>query len=204
MTKKVMTLLSGMVLAAALCAPAFAADAPAAAPAADAPAAPVVNPFTTAPPPAAVAPKPKKVIVVDLKEGDPMPDFTVEMLSGKSLTSKEVALKNKVVIVTFIQTACSACKGEIVTLNKLAKDNKGKVFVLPIAVDMRSGKDFLENYKNENAVGFDFGIDPKFAIPRMFNVSYTPASILIKDGVVAKIYRGYDENIRTELEKAFN
>lgn len=186
MTKKALALFSGVVLLAAVSAPAFATDPPAA------PAAPA----------AAVAPKPKPVPVKDLKEGDPIPDFSMTMLSGKVVQSKELAAKNKTMILTFIQTACSACKGEIVALNKMAKDSD-KVYVLPVAVDMRSGKEFLDTYKSENAISFDFGLDPKFAVPRLFNVSFTPASVLIQNGIVTKIYRGYDDEIREELAKVF-
>lgn len=137
------------------------------------------------------------------KEGDAVPEFTVTMLSGKTLSSTELAKANKTYLITFIQTACSACKGEIIGLNKLVKEAKSKVFVLPVAVDMRSGKDFLENYKSENAVDFDFGVDPKFSVPINFGISFTPATVVIKDGKVFKIYRGYDDEIEKELAQLF-
>jgi len=136
-------------------------------------------------------------------EGDLLPEFSVTMLSGKTVTSAELAKANKTFLITFIQTACSACKGEIIGLNKLVKDSKSKIFVLPVAVDMRSGKDFLENYKSENAVDFDFGVDPKFSIPLNFGISFTPATVVIKDGKVFKIYRGFDDDIAKELAQLF-
>ena len=139
-----------------------------------------------------------------LKEGDTVPEMSFSMLSGKTVKLADLAKGNSAVVITFIQTACSTCKGEIIELNKLVKSGKGKVAVLPIAVDMRSGKDFLENYKSENAVDFDFGIDPKFSIPVQFGISFTPASIVIKDGKVFKILRGYDEEVSGELAKLFN
>jgi peroxiredoxin len=136
-------------------------------------------------------------------EGDAVPEFSVSMLSGKTMMSADLAKNNKTFLITFIQTACSSCKGEIIMLNKLAKESKSKIFVLPVAVDMRSGKDFLENYKSENAVDFDFGIDPKFSIPLNFGISFTPATVVIKDGKVAKIFRGYDDEIQKELTALF-
>jgi len=141
--------------------------------------------------------------IVTAKEGDVSPEFSITMLSGKTLTSAELLKSNKTVIITFIQTACSSCKGEIIELNGLVKGSKAKVTVVPIAVDMRSGKDFLENYKSENAVDFDFGIDPKFAVPFKFGITFTPASVVIVDGKVSKIFRGYDDTIKDELAKLF-
>ena len=138
-----------------------------------------------------------------LKEGDVVPDFSVSMLSGKTFTLAEQMKSTKTVIITFIQTACSSCKGEIIELNGLAKTSKAKIAVIPVAVDMRSGKDFLENYKSENAVDFDFGIDPKFAIPFKFGITFTPASVVITDGKIAKIFRGYDDAVKGDLEKLF-
>lgn len=136
------------------------------------------------------------------KVGDALPEMTITMLSGKSLSTAEM-VKKKTVVITFIQTACSSCKGEIIELQKLVKESKNDVLVLPVAVDMRTGKEFLENYKSENAVSFDFGVDPKFSIPVMFGISFTPASIVVQDGKVTQIHRGYDDQIGAELAKLF-
>lgn len=141
---------------------------------------------------------------VGAKEGDAVPEFSITMLSGKTASIAEMQKSNKTIVITFIQTACSSCKGEIIELNKLAKQSKANVVVVPVAVDMRSGKDFLENYKTENAVDFDFGIDPKFSIPIKFGITFTPATVVIQDGKVAKIFRGYDEAVQGELAKLFN
>jgi len=135
--------------------------------------------------------------------GDAVPEFSISMLSGKTLTSADLVKNHKTFLITFIQTACSSCKGEIIELNKLSKESTAKIFVLPVAVDMRSGKDFLENYKSENAVDFDFGMDPKFSIPLNFGISFTPATIVVKDGKVAKIFRGYDDDVQKELAALF-
>ena len=140
---------------------------------------------------------------VRLKEGDVVPEFSISMLSGKTLSSVDLLKNNKTVLITFIQTACSSCKGEIIELNKLVKQSKAKVAVIPVAVDMRSGKDFLENYKTENGVDFDFGIDPKFSVPFMFGLSFTPATVVLQDGKVFKIFRGYDDTIKAELAELF-
>lgn len=139
---------------------------------------------------------------IGAKVGDPAPVFSVSMLSGKTVSTVDL-LKNKTLLITFIQTACSTCKGEIIELQKLSKASKANVYVLPVAVDMRSGKDFLMNYKSENGVDFDFGIDPQFSIPFKFGISYTPATVVIKDGKVAQIIRGYDDSIKAELQTLF-
>ena len=135
--------------------------------------------------------------------GDVAPEFTLPLLSGKTFNSAEFAKQNKTVVITFIQTACSACKGEIIALNKLAKKSKANVGVLPVAVDMRSGKDFLDNYKSENAVDFDFGMDPKFSVPALFGMSFTPGTVVISGGKIVKVFRGYDADIAKELEAVF-
>ena len=135
--------------------------------------------------------------------GDVAPEFSLPMLSGQTLVSADLVKKNKTVVITFIQTACSACKGEIVELNKLAKKSKAGIVVIPVAVDMRSGKEFLDNYKSENAVDFDFGIDPKFSVPALFGMSFTPGTVVISGGKVAKVFRGYDPEVAKELATLF-
>jgi peroxiredoxin len=137
-----------------------------------------------------------------VKEGDPVPEITVNMMDGSPVELVKLAKEHKKMLITFIQTACSACRGEIVMLQGLYNKD-AKVFVLPISVDMRGGVDFLESYKKENAITFDFGLDPKFTIPRQFGMSFTPGTILVEDGKVAKIFRGYDDDIKADLEDLF-
>ena len=137
------------------------------------------------------------------KVGDPVAEFSITMLSGKTVSSTELFKQNKTVVITFLQTACSLCKAEIIELQKMSKESKSAVFVLPIAVDMRTGKEFLENYKSENAVDFDFGIDPKFMVPPMFGFSFTPSSVVVVDGKIAQLISGFDDEARASMKKIF-
>jgi peroxiredoxin len=137
------------------------------------------------------------------KEGDPVPEITLNMLSGTELKLKEFAAKNPTVVIAFIQTACTSCRGEIAELQTLVNSGKGKVAVLPVFVDMRGGKAFLDGYKAENKITFDFALDPQFSVPKLFGMSYTPGTIIIKDSKVTSILKGYDDEIKKTLEKLF-
>jgi thiol-disulfide isomerase/thioredoxin len=134
--------------------------------------------------------------------GEAVPELTINMLSGKQILLKEVAEKNHTVILTFIQTACTTCKGEIVELQRLAKKNTA-VIVIPVCVDMRGAKDFLTAYKADYEIAFDFGIDPDFKIPKTFGISFTPATVVIQGNKIAEVFRGYDGSVQKSLEGLF-
>jgi peroxiredoxin len=126
----------------------------------------------------------------DLKVGDMLPEFSLKGESGKVYNLE--AVKGKKVVFTFTQAACSACRGEIVLLNDLAKEAKDTV-ILPVSVDMGGAK-ALQQYKQDYNITFDFLLDPEFTFPRVFGFSYTPSTALIgADGKIVALLGGYND-----------
>src|ERR1043165_3339024 len=77
---------------------------------------------------AALAPKES-----DEFNGKDAPDFALKTIGYKELKLKD--LKGKVVVVSFFESYCGACKTQAVDLNKLAKDAGDKSVVIGANVD---------------------------------------------------------------------
>ncbi len=136
-------------------------------------------------------------VAADLKVGDPLPEFNLKSESGKDCTLETV--KGKKVVFAFTQAACSACRGEIVLLNDLAKEAKGAM-ILPVSVDMAGAKAF-QQYKKDYNITFDYLLDPEFKFPRAFGFSYTPATVLVgADGKIVALLGGYDDRTIEKLK----
>lgn len=133
--------------------------------------------------------------------GDVAPDFTVEMLDGKKVTLSE--LRGKVVLVSFWATWCPPCRLELSHMQKDVIDRFAgeDLVVLPISRGEERGK--VEAYIKKMGYTFPIGLDATQDIYRKYASNYIPRSVVVgKDGVVAYVGVGYDEQIAKEIENA--
>ncbi len=103
--------------------------------------------------------------------------------------------------IVFMNTACSACLGEVKFLvDLLREDPKGKKLFI-ISVDYREYS-IIESYRVRN--GFDLGIwlqDADFAIPPKFGFMFTPAMVILgTDGMVVYSKAGYNRRVIEKFE----
>ena len=136
-----------------------------------------------------------------VKAGDVAPDFTVEMLDGTKVNLS--ALRGKVVLVSFWATWCPPCRLELSHMqDDVINRFEGKdLVVLPIS--RGEERKTVESYINKMGYTFPIGLDPKQTIYRKYASNYVPRSVVVgRDGVVAYVGVGYDEQIAKEIEQA--
>ena len=92
-----------------------------------------------------------------LKKGMDVPEFSVRMLDGTTLTSAE--LEGKVVLVNFWATWCPPCRKEFTRLQKDIVDRfEGKDFVLlPVSID--DGEEAVREFMRKNGYEFPVAFD---------------------------------------------
>lgn len=136
-----------------------------------------------------------------INAGDVAPDFTVEMLDGKKVTLS--AQRGKVVLISFWATWCPPCRLELSHMQKDVIDRfvGEDLVVLPISRGETRQK--VEEYITKMGYTFPIGLDTDQSIYRKYASNYIPRSILVgRDGVVAYVGVGYDEQIAKELDEA--
>lgn len=136
-----------------------------------------------------------------VKVGEMAPDFSVEMLDGRTIKLSE--LRGKVVMVCFWATWCPPCRQEMAHLQEGVIDHfAGKdLVVLPISRGEK--RDVVEKFINYNGYTFGVGLDPERAIYDMYASNYVPRTFIVdKSGKVTYRVAGYDEETAEAVNAA--
>lgn len=136
-----------------------------------------------------------------INAGDVAPDFTVEMLDGKKVTLS--AQRGKVVLISFWATWCPPCRLELSHMQKDVIDRFAGEDLVVLPISRGETRQKVEEYITKMGYTFPIGLDPDQSIYRKYALNYIPRSILVgRDGVVAYVGVGYDEQIAKELDEA--
>lgn len=124
----------------------------------------------------------------------------VQKLGGGTAVFKDLLEKNERTLLVFFQTACSSCRGELTLLRDKYSDRKN-LQIVGVSVDVRP--ELVSKFKSDWKLPFEVLSDPDYKIPSVFNISATPACVLLeKDGKIAKKLFGYDSSFEGQLEAA--
>lgn len=141
-----------------------------------------------------------------INAGDIAPDFTVQMLDGKTIKLSE--LKGKVVLLNFWATWCPPCMQEFNEITpKIITPFKGKDFVL-LPISREEEKAVVEKKMvqlKEKGIDFPVGLDPQKTIYSLYATQFIPRNFLIdKKGKVVFTSVGFEEKGLDELAKKIN
>lgn len=127
-----------------------------------------------------------------IKVGQVAPDFSVEMLDGRTIKLSE--LRGKVVMLCFWATWCPPCRQEMAHLQEGVIDHfAGKdLVVLPISRGEK--REVVEKFITDHGYTFGVGLDPERAIYDKYASNFVPRTFIInKRGKVTYRVAGYDE-----------
>ena len=129
--------------------------------------------------------------------GDKAPDFTVEMLDGRSVTLSE--LQGKPVLLIFWATWCPPCREELSHLQECVIDLFGdKITVLPLSRGEK--RETVEGFLDKMGYTFPVGLDGDQSIYKKYASNYIPRCFVINaKGVVEYAGVGYDEEIAKKV-----
>lgn len=139
-----------------------------------------------------------------LKIGDKAPDFTLETLTGETISLHE--LTGKRVILNFWATWCPPCREEMPEMEKVYKKFKNNDVEI-VAVNSTVGKETKEKageFANKLGLTFKIPLDIKGEVIKQYQIYGLPTSFFIDaDGVIRSIYYGPMnlEYMSKELEK---
>ena len=136
-----------------------------------------------------------------VKVGQVAPDFSVEMLDGRTIKLSE--LRGKVVMLCFWATWCPPCRQEMAHLQEGVLDHfAGKdLVVLPISRGEK--REVVEKFIADNGYTFGVGLDPERAIYDQYASNFVPRTFIInKAGRVVYRVAGYDEETAEAVNAA--
>ena len=136
-----------------------------------------------------------------IKVGQVAPDFSVEMLDGRTIKLSE--LRGKVVMLCFWATWCPPCRQEMAHLQEGVIDHfAGKdLVVLPISRGEK--REVVEKFITDHGYTFGVGLDPERAIYDKYASNFVPRTFIInKAGRVVYRVAGYDEETAEAVNAA--
>jgi len=123
----------------------------------------------------------EKAGVVELKEGQPAPGFTLLTLDGgrASLTDH----RDKLVVLNFWATWCQPCTVEMPSLEALWRRYRDRgLIVVGVCVDRGAPKALLEPYVRNLRLTFPILLDPDSKTSDRWRVTALPATFLVRPG----------------------
>jgi peroxiredoxin len=123
----------------------------------------------------------EKAGVVELKEGQPAPGFTLATLDGGRASLAEH--RDKLVILNFWATWCQPCTLEMPSLEALWSRYRDRgLVVLAVSVDRGAPRALLEPYVRNLKLTFPILLDPDSKTSERWRVTAIPATFIVRPG----------------------
>lgn len=128
-----------------------------------------------------------------VKKGQTVPSFSVTMLDGTSLTTKQ--LQSKVVLINFWATWCPYCIDELNHIQNggLKKQMQNPDFVF-LPISRGESRATVEAFVTKRGYSFDVAIDPKQEVWDKFATQAIPRNFVVdRNGKVTFVGVGYSK-----------
>jgi peroxiredoxin len=140
--------------------------------------------------------------IAALRIGDPMPDFTLADLSGKTWTLSEIIPKKKIVMINFWASWCGPCRMEMPGFEKLYAAQKNNGFIILAIAEDKERAD-LDEYLKKKPVSFPVLVDQKGALLKKFNIESLPTTVLVGgDGKIKQVHEGVQRYLEYSVQTA--
>ncbi len=125
------------------------------------------------------------------KAGSEAPDFTVEMVDGRTITLSE--LRGKVVLVNFWATWCPPCREELKRVQADLIDRFAGRDFLFLPISRGEERAVVERFLTKMEYTFPVGLDTDQSIYNRYASNYIPRNFLVgRDGKVVVAETGYE------------
>ncbi len=133
-----------------------------------------------------------------LKEGPPLPDFSMTDIEGKTITSAD--LRGKVVLVNYWATWCPPCRAEIPDLIALQNKYRDKLVIIGVSED-EGGVEPVKAFVAEHRMNYPVVMTTPELGKVFKGVSALPTTFVVdREGRLAQKHVGMLNAANTELE----
>ncbi len=110
--------------------------------------------------------------------GEPLPDFTLSDLQGRTHTLS--SYRGRVVMVNFWATYCGPCIKEMPSMQRLKEKMKGKPFTI-LSVDMAEEKHDVQAFLTQHQIKIDFPVllNPEGDVVEQWMIAAVPTTFIL-------------------------
>lgn len=109
----------------------------------------------------------------------PVPDFTVTLISGETFTLSEVLTRKKAVLINLWATWCGPCEKEFPYLQEAYEAYRDSVEVIALSVERGDSTEILTAYAQSHGLTFPVGSDTGVGLADRFVSRGIPTSVLV-------------------------
>ena len=109
----------------------------------------------------------------------PVPDFTVTLISGETFTLSEVLTRKKAVLINLWATWCGPCEREFPYLQEAYEAYRDSVEVIALSVERGDSTEILTAYAQSHGLTFPVGSDTGVGLADRFVSRGIPTSVLV-------------------------
>jgi peroxiredoxin len=126
-------------------------------------------------------------------KGKKLPEFEAKSVDGKTVSQATFA--GKVVLLAITSNSCDACKKAAPRFNELAKNYEKQGFqMLGLHYGTKFGIDDLKQLMKDYNVGFTMALIEEKVVKNTLGIFSVPSYVVLnKKGVIAGVYRGFNE-----------
>lgn len=136
-----------------------------------------------------------------VKSGDLAPDFTLQTITGVTVTLSE--LRGKVIMLQFTASWCSVCRKEMPAIeNDIWKKHKDNPDFFLLGIDRDEPLETVRKFVEQTGVTYPMGLDPGadiFALYADRKAGITRNVIIDPEGKIAMLTRLYNEEEFAEM-----
>ncbi|MGL4993686.1 MAG: TlpA family protein disulfide reductase [Bacteroidales bacterium] len=136
-----------------------------------------------------------------VKVGDSAPDFTIELLSGEKISTKD--LRGKIVMLQFTASWCGVCRKEMPFIeSEIWQKHKDNPQFALIGIDRDEPREKMEMLVSKTGISYPLGFDPKGIIFELYaekDAGITRNVIIDTNGKIIMQTRLYDEDEFNEM-----
>ena len=120
----------------------------------------------------------------ELKVGDRIPDFTVQMSDGTVVASSQ--LREGAALIMFFHTSCPDCQNTLPSVQKIYDEYKDEMAFVLMSREQEKGE--IESFWKERGYTMPYSPQKDRKIYNLFATSRVPRVYICKDGKIASCY----------------
>jgi peroxiredoxin len=120
----------------------------------------------------------------ELKVGDRIPDFTVQMSDGTVVASSQ--LREGAALIMFFHTSCPDCQNTLPSVQKIYDEYKDEMAFVLMSREQEKGE--IESFWKERGYTMPYSPQKDRKIYNLFATSRVPRVYICKDGKIASYY----------------